>query len=76
MDRFCLSCCAPLDTPELKSIGDYCCYCADEKGNLKSREEVTKGIAAWLACWAPKKDGVDFEKRAENYMKAMPAWAE
>jgi hypothetical protein len=77
MNKFCLSCGMPLfgqDGQEIK--GDYCQYCTDEKGNLKSKEEVRKGIAGWLQSWSNEGDSVNYMKRAENYMNAMPAWAE
>lgn len=68
--HFCHSCGMPLEN----NSSVFCTYCADEKGNLKSRAEVVQGIAGWLESWAPKKTGVDFVKRAEAYMGAMPAW--
>jgi hypothetical protein len=77
MNKFCLSCGMPLFGADGKEMpGNYCQYCTDEKGNLKSKEEITKGIAGWLQSWAPDTTGVDFTKRAEFYIKSMPAWAE
>jgi hypothetical protein len=67
----------PLFGPDGKeALGNYCQYCVDEQGNLKLKEEITKGIAGWLQSWSPESKDVDFMKRAESYMKAMPAWAE
>lgn len=74
--KHCHSCCAPL-SPEFKGASDkYCKLCTDEAGNLKSREEVLKGMACWLKCWQPDLDDATALKRAEHFMKAMPAWAE
>ncbi len=76
MDKFCLSCAAPLNNPAFKSASeDYCKYCADEKGNLKSHDEVRAAIAHWFLSWQPGVDQQKAEARAEQYMKAMPAWA-
>ena len=74
---FCLSCSKPIDlsTGQQKSK-DYCEYCSDEHGVLKSREEVQQGIAFWLESWAPEKKGIDFLQRADYYMKSLPAWAD
>lgn len=77
MDKFCYSCAAPLEMPDFKGPAEnYCKYCTDDKGNLKSRDKVQHGVAQWLKSWQP---GLDQDKalaRAAHYMKAMPAWAE
>ncbi|MDP3148861.1 MAG: hypothetical protein Q8N83_06990 [Ignavibacteria bacterium] len=74
--KFCHSCGIILDGNIAKEAApDLCGYCADEKGNLKPKEEVRKGVAEWLKSFAPKQGNADFMKRAENYMNAMPAWA-
>jgi len=70
--RFCQSCGMPL--PENDKAA-YCRYCADENGNLKPREAVREGIAAWLEQFTPDRKA-DFRKRADSYLNAMPAWAE
>lgn len=72
MGKSCHSCSMPLDE---KAQGNYCQYCTDEKGNLKPREEVKAGLTEWLSEWAPGGTKADFEKRAEHFMQAMPAWA-
>jgi len=54
----------------------YCRYCGDEEDNLNDRKDVQQGIAQWLEAWAPEGTEADFLKRAEFYMKAMPAWAD
>ena len=77
MENFCESCGMPI-TEEVKKQrgGRYCQYCSDESGSLYPKELIRKGVAEWLSSWAPKADQADFEKRAEHYLKAMPAWAE
>ncbi|MFC1568693.1 zinc ribbon domain-containing protein [bacterium] len=73
MDKFCQSCGMPLtDQPS----DQFCQYCTDETGQLKSREAVREGIAAWLQMFTPNPENIDFQKRAEAYLNAMPAWAE
>ena len=77
MAGFCYSCSMPLMGPEgEKARGNYCQYCSDEQGALRPKEQIQKGIAEWLSGWAPKGSSIDFMKRAEYYMKAMPAWSE
>jgi hypothetical protein len=76
MPEFCLSCGMPLNMPDAKGMSEqYCKHCSDEGGNLKSRDEIKEGMANWIMQW----QHVDREtalKRAEHYMRAMPAWAE
>jgi hypothetical protein len=63
--------------PQFKGPAEiYCKYCTDEKGDLKSREEIHKGIAEWLKTWQPELDEETAQARATHFMKAMPAWAE
>lgn len=77
MDKFCLSCGAPLCMPEFKGPkDDYCKYCVDEQGNFKSREEVQAGVAEWFLSWQPQIDRRTALRRADFYLKAMPKWAE
>jgi hypothetical protein len=76
MDKFCHSCAAPLSNPDFKSTAEnYCKYCSDEKGQLKSQQEVQQNIAWWLKTWQPNIDDAKAMARAGDYMKAMPAWA-
>jgi hypothetical protein len=66
-----------LGIPDFKGPAeDYCRYCTDEKGTLKSRAEIQRGVAEWFKSWQPNLDDEKALARAENYMKAMPAWAE
>jgi hypothetical protein len=55
---------------------DYCRYCSDETGSLKEQDVVKQGIAEWLKSWAPGVNDQQALKRAESYMKSMPAWAD
>jgi hypothetical protein len=75
MQEFCHSCTAPL-SGEYKGPSDkYCKYCTDDAGNLKPREEIREGLAQWMTGW----QGTTIEvarKRAEYFMKALPAWAD
>lgn len=77
MDKFCLSCACPVSMPEFKSpVEDYCVHCVDEKGNLKTRDEVQAGVAEWFLTWQPQIDRQAATRRADIYLKAMPQWAE
>ncbi len=75
MPKFCQSCGMPI-MPEYanKATNKFCNFCADENGVLKSHETIQQAFAQWLESFAPKKDNVDFMKRADYYLKAMPAW--
>ena len=75
MQKSCMSCGMPISEEAAKK-GDYCEYCVDETGKLHTKERVQMGVAEWLKSWAKEKECVDFKKRAENYMLAMPAWSE
>jgi len=75
--KFCHSCGMPLDSKMgTETEGNFCHYCADENGELKPREVVHAGIVEWLKMFAPEETNPNFDKRADNYMKAMPAWVE
>jgi hypothetical protein len=77
MTEYCHSCSAPLAAPGFKGPAeDYCKYCTDGQGNLKSREEIVEGVAHWLKSWQPGIDDATAAVRAEHYVKAMPAWAD
>ena len=77
MNKFCHSCAAPVDMPEFKGPAEnYCKHCTDEKGNLRSREYIQRGVAEWFKSWQPDLDDEKAMTRAAAYMKAMPAWAE
>ena len=75
--KFCHSCAAPLAHPDFRGVAEYYCrYCTDERGEVKPREAVQAGIAHWLKMWQPGIDDATAASRAEQYMKAMPHWAE
>lgn len=75
MMHFCLSCAIPLSPEQQGKNPQYCKHCADEDGNLQPREYVQKGIAEFLKMLQPLDDSTAI-KRADYYLKAMPAWAE
>jgi hypothetical protein len=51
---YCRSCAAPLTQDLAGSREHFCKYCTDERGNVKPKEEVRAGIAAWLRSWQPE----------------------
>ena len=76
MDKFCYSCGAPL-MPEFQGPAEnYCKYCTDDSGELKSRDQVKPGIVQWIQSWQPDVSEAQASHRADLYMNAMPAWAE
>ncbi|MCK5740063.1 hypothetical protein KAH55_12805 [bacterium] len=72
MERYCHACGALLP---VGSSANYCSCCIDEKGQLKSMNEVQWGIAEWFQHWQPNLDHATALQRAEHYLQAMPAWA-
>ena len=74
MSTHCHSCGMPLNQSNAR--GKYCQYCTDEKGNLLPREAIKAGLADWLKGFSPSDGKTNFERRAEYYMKSMPAWAD
>lgn len=78
MNQFCHSCTMPLsaETQGPNKSKPYCMHCTDAKGELKSKKEVQTGIAGWFMSWQGKLTQEQAMKRAEHFMKAMPAWAD
>ena len=77
MEKYCMSCGAPLWMKDFQGPAtDYCGNCTDEKGQLKSKEEIQMGMAHWLKTWQPDLDDQKAMIRASSYLKAMPAWAD
>lgn len=74
--KYCQSCVIPL-TPDMTGLSDkYCKHCTDPDGTLKSREQVKAGITQFFLMVEPGISQEVADKRAEFYMKAMPAWAQ
>ena len=77
MEKYCMSCAAPLWMKDFQGPSeDYCKNCTDDKGQLKSRDEILMGMAYWLKTWQPELNDQKAAVRAESYLKAMPAWAD
>ena len=77
MSLSCQSCGVPLINEHKSTATDnYCVNCVDGEGKLLSREIIQQGIAGWLEGFARETEGVNFMKRAEYYLKSMPAWAD
>lgn len=75
--KFCHSCGVPLDGKMGKeTVDNFCHFCVDENGKLKPREVIRGAVIEWLKMFPKKGSHPNFEKRADNYLKAMPAWAE
>ncbi len=74
--NFCLSCSMPINDESAGKNPNFCKHCTDESGNLHSREHVQQGIAQFLKMLQPQIDDATALKRADHYLKAMPAWAD
>ena len=75
--KFCHSCGVPLDGKMgHERIENHCHFCVDEDGQLKPREVVRGAVVEWLKMFPAEGTNPNFEKRADNYLKAMPAWAD
>lgn len=73
----CHSCGAPLDAPGYAgSAADYCSYCTEADGTLKTKKAVRAGIARWMQSWQPGLGDKEALRRARRYMRSMPAWAD
>lgn len=73
--KFCHSCLAPLNEEKNTGVSDiYCCHCSDENGNLLSRKEVLLIIAEWFMHWQKGLTVSEACRRADLYMRSMPAW--
>lgn len=74
--RFCHSCMVPLDAPALWGpVAHLCRNCTDAAGKLKARSVVRKDIAEWLRSWQPAVDEAESIRRADLFMRSLPAWA-
>ena len=74
--EFCFSCGMPLSEEVKSKNKQFCKYCADESGTLKSRDEIQAGIVSWLRLMQPELAEDIAVKRSVYYLKAMPQWAE
>ena len=52
----------------------YCKHCADEAGNLKSRDEVREGMIAFYQ-QSMGKTREEAEREVDIHMAQMPAWS-
>ncbi|AHY12115.1 MULTISPECIES: zinc ribbon domain-containing protein [Citrobacter] len=74
-ERFCQACGMPISGSDANvASNQYCTWCSDADGNLKSWDEAVAGLAAFLDSW--QKVGPEEARiRAKRYLTAMPAWA-
>ena len=73
----CESCGMPMTEAEMHGGGKvenpYCCYCCNEAGDLKSREEVREGMVNFFV-QSQGKPREEAEKFVDDTMSRMPAW--
>ena len=77
--KVCESCGMPMRTKDEFGGGrpdnSYCVHCCDEKGNLKSYDNMVKGMAQFMM----KTQGISNEqaiKATKEHLAKMPAWAD
>lgn len=77
MPEFCHSCAVPLDHPDAGGgpRKNYCKFCVDAGGNVKSYQQIFANITMWMRMWQPPTDDTTLAQRATDYMNAMPHWA-
>lgn len=73
----CYSCGMPLEKASDHALGDannqYCIYCTDEQGQLKSYEDILNGTANYLV----HSQGMSLEAAkgiANDMLSKLPAW--
>jgi len=73
----CQSCGMPMAEAKQHGAADpnnpNCIYCTDEKGKLKTREQVRSGMVSFFMK-AKKLDEKAAATFVDAYMKKMPAW--
>ncbi|MGI9310406.1 MAG: zinc ribbon domain-containing protein [bacterium] len=75
--QHCHSCAVPLGMPGVAGpVENYCKHCVDDDGKVKSRDTVFGYMKMWMKMWQPPMSDAELERRARDYMKAMPHWAE
>jgi hypothetical protein len=71
----CQSCSVTLDEHHVLETTDrYCRFCSEPDGRLKPRAEVRRLIAGWFARWQRGVLPEEAQRRAEFFMRSMPAW--
>jgi len=73
----CRSCGMPMEEDKQHGAGDsknnYCVYCTDTSGKLKTREQVRIGMITFFMK-AKKMDEKAAMKFVDSHMAKMPAW--
>lgn len=73
---FCRSCMASLSIPGNRGLSrDFCRWCSDREGNLRTPEEVHEILTKWFMRWQAGISAGQASERARHYMLAMPAWS-
>jgi hypothetical protein len=75
--KACRSCGMPMETLEqhggANPLNPYCTYCTDELGNLKSYDEVLKGMTDYMLI-TMKLEYKSAQLKAREEMIKHPAW--
>lgn len=74
---FCRSCMSSLDSDENRGNSEMLCrWCSDSEGKLLPRDRVLEIMTHWFSSWQPGISLKEAGRRADLYMRSMPAWAE
>jgi len=75
--NFCRSCMTSLEEPQNRGKSEeFCKWCSDEGGNLLPRNKVLEVMTQWFMRWQSGIDTDEARRRADLYMRSMPAWAD
>jgi hypothetical protein len=75
--RFCRSCMSSLQEEHNAGPSEmYCRWCSDGDGALRPREQVLEVMSRWFSMWQSGISITEARRRADLYMRSMPAWAE
>jgi hypothetical protein len=84
--KICIACSMPMEKPEDFACGDvskdYCCYCANADGTMKSYEDTLEYSIAFamegdnykMMGFSKRPTADEARKHIVEYMKTLPAW--
>ncbi len=77
--NYCIACTMPLSKEEYLGAktkeGDACVFCTDEKGNIKTCDEIFEGGVEFFLNLTGGKDRGLAERLTRRNMKTLPYWA-
>jgi hypothetical protein len=78
MKKLCKSCSGPLDEYKKEDLKnpDYCPYCVDEKGDLRSFADIFDGMINYIKSDHPEVEVKKRSKQARDWLVEGPIWGE